>query len=168
MYQRKEQRLARSTSSTPTPSASRIPSHKSKKSDTLEHLHAVASHKHIDGDKTPVLLRSHVHGHDPATPHASPKAGKSGMATAKPGKANDASDASRRSNNEDELSLDLAEMGLEKKQIEMKDLEKLEKIGSGGFKDVYVGIYRNSKVAISEFREHLSESKLILCIIIVE
>lgn len=127
----------------------------------MEHLHAVASHKHVAGDATPVLLRSHVHGHDPATPHASPKAVKNDLATAKPGKGSKESDTSKRSNNEAELNFDLAELGLEDSQIKPEHLTKLEKIGSGGFKDVYVGKLKGrQKVAISEFREHLSESGL--------
>ena len=113
---------------------------------------------------TPVLLRSHVHGHDPATPHASPQATKSSLDTARPDHPSDkdnarSSDTSKRTNHEADLNLDLAELGLEDSMIKPEHLTKLEKIGSGGFKDVYVGKLRGRKVAISEFREHLSESK---------
>ena len=99
-------------------------------------IHAIASNVHVSGKTTPVLLRDHVHAADPATPPPS--------------------DESKRAN-EAELNLDLAELGLEDSMIKPEQLVKLEKIGSGGFKDVYVGKYRGRKVAVSEFREHLSE-----------
>lgn len=125
----------------------------------------MASHKHIPGDKTPVLLRSHVHGHDPATPHASPKAEKQDMDTARP---KSPTDTSKRTTNEADLNFDLAELGLEDSMIKPEQLTKLEKIGSGGFKDVYVGKLRGRKVAISEFREHLSESTCLLSVFVFE
>ncbi|KAF8610525.1 kinase-like protein [Ceratobasidium sp. AG-I] len=57
----------------------------------------------------------------------------------------------------DELEIDLEELGLEDKEIPPDKLVKLEKIGSGGFKDVYIGRLRGrSKVAIAEFRGQLS------------
>ncbi|CAE6475030.1 unnamed protein product [Rhizoctonia solani] len=57
----------------------------------------------------------------------------------------------------DELEIDLEELGLEDKEIPADKLVKLEKIGSGGFKDVYIGRLRGrAKVAIAEFRGQLS------------
>ncbi|PWY99554.1 kinase-like protein, partial [Testicularia cyperi] len=58
--------------------------------------------------------------------------------------------------------LDLESLNLVDKEIAPSKLEKLEKIGSGGFKDVYVGKYhisksRVSKVAIADIRNHLTE-----------
>lgn len=64
---------------------------------------------------------------------------------------------------EDELNgLDLESLNLTDKEIPFNKLEKLEKIGSGGFKDVYVGKYQISKkttkkVAIADIRDQLSE-----------
>lgn len=63
----------------------------------------------------------------------------------------------------DELNgLDLESLNLTDKEIHPFKLEKLEKIGSGGFKDVYVGKYRISKtrvnkVAIADIRDQLTE-----------
>ncbi|KAK0551695.1 hypothetical protein OC846_003185 [Tilletia horrida] len=63
----------------------------------------------------------------------------------------------------DELNgLDLEGLNLTDKEIHPSKLEKLEKIGSGGFKDVYVGKYhisktRSSKVAIADIRDQLTE-----------
>lgn len=63
----------------------------------------------------------------------------------------------------DELNgLDLESLNLVDKEIPPSKLEKLEKIGSGGFKDVYVGKYhisksRVNKVAIADIRDHLTE-----------
>lgn len=90
-----------------------------------------------DGQATPVLLREHIHATDPATPPRS--------------------DDDAEKNPENDLNLDLQELGLEDFTIKPEHLQKLEKIGSGGFKDVYVGKLRGRKVAISEFRDQLSE-----------
>lgn len=85
----------------------------------------------------PILLRSeHVHTDEPRTPN--------------PGKDKE---------NED-LELDLESLGLEDREIPPEKITKLEKIGSGGFKDVYIGKLKNRKVAISEFRGQLSASAL--------
>lgn len=93
------------------------------------------------GGKTPpVLLRSqHVHMDEPLTPLPVSEQGKG----------------------EQELELDLGELGLEDREIPPEKLTKLEKIGSGGFKDVYIGKFKGRKIAISEFRGHLTASTCI-------
>lgn len=83
----------------------------------------------------PVLLRSErVHQDEPRTPPAS-----SGQ-------------------REEDLELDLESLGLEDREIPPEKLQKLEKIGSGGFKDVFVGKFKGRRVAISEFRGQLNAS----------
>ena len=77
-------------------------------------IHAVASNVHVPGKLTPVLLRDHIHAVDPATPALS--------------------EESRRTR-EVELNLDLSELGLEDSIIKPEQLQKLERIGSGGFKE---------------------------------
>ncbi|KAG6331259.1 hypothetical protein ID866_7829 [Astraeus odoratus] len=57
---------------------------------------------------------------------------------------------------EAELELDLESLGLEDREIPPDKLTKLEKIGSGGFKDVYIGRFKGRRVAIAEFRDQLS------------
>lgn len=59
---------------------------------------------------------------------------------------------------EQELELDLESLGLEDREIPPDKLTKLEKIGSGGFKDVYIGKFKGRRVAIAEFRDQLSSS----------
>jgi len=86
----------------------------------------------------PVLLRTHVHIDEPRTPPLSP---------------------GQRERDED-LELDLESLGLEDREIPPDKLTKLEKIGSGGFKDVFIGKFKWRKVAIAEFRGHLTASKL--------
>lgn len=67
------------------------------------------------------------------------------------------------SDNVDELNgLDLESLDLVDKEIAPHRLEKGDKIGSGGFKDVYVGKYQitpsqKRRVAISEIRDQLTE-----------
>lgn len=86
----------------------------------------------------PVLMRSHrVHQDEPRTPPIS----------------------GRQKETEPELELDLESLGLEDREIPPEKLNKLEKIGSGGFKDVFVGKFKGRKVAIAEFRGTLSASK---------
>lgn len=65
---------------------------------------------------------------------------------------------------EPELELDLESLGLEDREIPHDRLSKLEKIGSGGFKDVYIGKFKGRRVALAEFRGQLSESKSVSCI----
>jgi hypothetical protein len=67
--------------------------------------------------------------------------------------------SSQRERDED-LELDLESLGLEDREIPPDRLVKLEKIGSGGFKDVFVGKFKGRKVAIAEFRGHLTTSEL--------
>ncbi|KAL9715431.1 hypothetical protein Ac2012v2_002094 [Leucoagaricus gongylophorus] len=55
-----------------------------------------------------------------------------------------------------DLELDLESLGLEDREIPPEKLMKLEKIGSGGFKDVFIGKFKGRRVAISEFRGTLS------------
>lgn len=66
---------------------------------------------------------------------------------------------SKEKKDENELELDLESLGLEDREIPPEKLSKLEKIGSGGFKDVFIGKFKGRKVAIAEFRDQLSASK---------
>ncbi|KAG7527492.1 hypothetical protein FFLO_06876 [Filobasidium floriforme] len=55
-------------------------------------------------------------------------------------------------------ALDLEELGLVDKEIPVEQIQKGDKIGSGGFKDVFIGKLRGRvKVAVCEFRDELSE-----------
>ncbi|KAI0032283.1 hypothetical protein K488DRAFT_50223 [Vararia minispora EC-137] len=83
-------------------------------------------------DTLPVLLRDHVHMDEPRTPPASS------------------------SQKEEDLELDLESLGLDDREIPPEKLTKLDKIGSGGFKDVFIGKFKGRKVAIAEFRGQLS------------
>lgn len=65
---------------------------------------------------------------------------------------------------EPELELDLESLGLEDREIPPDKLTKLEKIGSGGFKDVYIGKFKGRRVAIAEFRDQLSSSLSSSCL----
>ena len=86
----------------------------------------------------PVLLRSHrIHEDEPVTPPLS-KEKKDG---------------------DGELELDLESLGLEDREIPPDKLTKCDKIGSGGFKDVFTGRFKGRRVAIAEFRDQLSASK---------
>ena len=90
----------------------------------------------------PVLLRSHhYHADEPRTPPISGlcELGLNGHKEPEP-----------------ELELDLESLGLEDREIPPEKLTKLEKIGSGGFKDVFIGKFKGRKIAISEFRGQLS------------
>lgn len=55
-----------------------------------------------------------------------------------------------------DLELDLESLGLDDREIPTEKLQKLEKIGSGGFKDVFIGKFKGRKIAISEFRGQLN------------
>ena len=48
---------------------------------------------------------------------------------------------------------------MDDREIPPEKLTKMEKIGSGGFKDVFVGRFKGRKVAIAEFRGQLNASK---------
>lgn len=82
----------------------------------------------------PVLLRTHMHLDEPRTPPLS----------------------SAQKEKDEELELDLESLGLEDREIPPDKLIKLEKIGSGGFKDVFIGKFKGRRVAIAEFRGHLT------------
>lgn len=82
----------------------------------------------------PVLFRTHVHLDEPRTPPLS----------------------SGQRERDEELELDLESLGLEDREIPPDKLTKTEKIGSGGFKDVFIGKFKGRKVAIAEFRGHLT------------
>ncbi|KAH7340753.1 kinase-like domain-containing protein [Rhizoctonia solani] len=105
---------------------------------------------------TPVLERSsRVYVADqPQTPRAPKQGSKNGISAGNPpGMPLGIGSGLTK----DELEIDLEELGLEDKEIPADKLVKLEKIGSGGFKDVYIGRLRGrAKVAIAEFRGQLS------------
>ncbi|KIY43511.1 kinase-like protein [Fistulina hepatica ATCC 64428] len=99
-----------------------------------------------DAESLPVLLRSHhVHMDEPLTPLVN-DAQKSRKSS---GRKADAEPA--------ELELDLESLGLEDREIPPDKLQKREKIGSGGFKDVFIGKLKGRKIAIAEFRGPLSD-----------
>ncbi|KAF8306796.1 kinase-like protein, partial [Clavulina sp. PMI_390] len=84
----------------------------------------------------PLLFRDNLHISEvPATPPASNHA---------------------KEKTEDDIELDLDSLGLTDKEIKPEKIQKMEKIGSGGFKDVFLGKYHGRKVAIAEFRGQLS------------
>ncbi|KAF9014072.1 hypothetical protein BDQ17DRAFT_1419000 [Cyathus striatus] len=104
---------------------------------TSKRRKAARSNSHAGTATPPVLLRSdHVHMDEPRTPIPGLENGKE--------------------KEEQDLELDLESLGLEDREIPPEKLTKLEKIGSGGFKDVFIGKFRGRKIAISEFRGQLS------------
>jgi len=91
--------------------------------------------KRSSASTVPVLLRSQgVHTDEPRTP------------------------VPEKEKDEPELELDLESLGLEDREIPPEKIQKLEKIGSGGFKDVFIGKFKGRRIAISEFRGTLSAS----------
>ncbi|OSD08386.1 hypothetical protein PYCCODRAFT_1356579 [Trametes coccinea BRFM310] len=118
-----------STGTARPPSTARVPRRRKTRSKSGSGGRASAT--------PPVLLRSHhVHMDEPRTPPLS------GRPKEKEG--------------EGELELDLESLGLEDREIPPDKLTKLEKIGSGGFKDVFIGKFKGRRVAIAEFRGQLS------------
>lgn len=61
---------------------------------------------------------------------------------------------------DNDLELDLESLNLLDKEIHPDKLKRGDKIGSGGFKDVYEGRYRNVKVALADIRGHLTENDI--------
>ncbi|KAK4053792.1 hypothetical protein OIV83_001448 [Microbotryomycetes sp. JL201] len=101
-----------------------------------EALRAAASPKPRRGMLTPLLMRE---GHSP-----SPEKPKSPQQT-------------KEDEQEEVNALDLESLQLQDKEIAPEKLTKLEKVGSGGFKDVYKGVYRKKTIAIADIRGHLTE-----------
>ncbi|KAI0748364.1 hypothetical protein C8Q80DRAFT_1103242 [Daedaleopsis nitida] len=133
LLQWRDKHCSEATSSAPSstgtarpPSTARVPRRRRTRS------------KSISGSATPpVLLRSHhVHLDEPRTPPLSGKA--------------------KERDNEGDIELDLESLGLDDREIPPEKLTKLEKIGSGGFKDVFIGKFKGRRVAIAEFRGQLS------------
>ncbi|TIA87948.1 hypothetical protein E3P99_02881 [Wallemia hederae] len=85
-----------------------------------------------------------------ATARQSRSNGSKSQITPKPGHH-------RSSNASEGLALDLQELGLDTKEIKSSIVEKKDKIGSGGFKDVYVGSIRRRKCAVADIRGELTE-----------
>lgn len=95
-------------------------------------------HTRSSSKTPPVLLRSgRTHLDEPRTPPLSP----------------------HNKENEPEFELDLGSLGLDDREIPPEKLTKLEKIGSGGFKDVFIGKFRGRRVALAEFRGQLNASE---------
>ncbi|GAA5867899.1 hypothetical protein JCM1840_003481 [Sporobolomyces johnsonii] len=63
----------------------------------------------------------------------------------------------QREQQEDVNALDLESLQLQDKEIPPDKLTKLELVGSGGFKDVYKGMYRKRTIAICDIRGHLTD-----------
>ncbi|KAG6820839.1 hypothetical protein H0H93_010666 [Arthromyces matolae] len=98
-------------------------------------------HKSSTEDPRPVLLRSgHTIPDEPLTPVPTEQ------------------QKEKEKEPDQELELDLESLGLEDREIPPDKIQKLEKIGSGGFKDVFIGKFKGRKIAISEFRGQLSSS----------
>ncbi|KAL8293119.1 hypothetical protein RQP46_000813 [Phenoliferia psychrophenolica] len=66
-------------------------------------------------------------------------------------------EVSKADEQEEVNALDLESLQLQDKAIMPEKLTRLEKIGSGGFKDVYKGIYRKKTIAIADIRGHLTD-----------
>ncbi|KAF8077686.1 TKL/TKL-ccin protein kinase [Lyophyllum atratum] len=98
--------------------------------------------KKSSDSSVPVLLRSeHLHKDEPITPVPTAQQKEKDRLEKEP---------------DQELELDLESLGLEDREIPPEKIQKLEKIGSGGFKDVFIGKFKGRKIAISEFRGQLS------------
>lgn len=66
-----------------------------------------------------------------------------------------------------DVDLDLSSLGLHDREIPPDKITKLSKIGSGGFKDVFVGKLKTRRVAIAEFRGQLNSSEYSIKLIVV-
>lgn len=122
------------------------PSSSTQPSSRASTVRAPSTYRGQHHNGSPVLLRSNrVHVTQPDSPDPDPDHEEILLIGSK-GKHHEGGD---------ELELDLESLGLEDREIPIERLTKLEKIGSGGFKDVYIGKLRNRKVAIAEFRGHL-------------
>ena len=98
--------------------------------------------------QTPILSRSQrVHLDGPRTPA--------------PEKEQERGKDNKDKEGEQDLELDLESLGLEDREIPPDKLQKLEKIGSGGFKDVFIGKLKGRRIAIAEFRGQLSPSEFL-------
>ncbi|CEQ39807.1 SPOSA6832_01381 [Sporobolomyces salmonicolor] len=104
---------------------------KTQRLDTIEHASARTS------KNTPLLMRAE----HPASPE-------------KPRTPNHSKE---REQQEDVNALDLESLQLQDKEIPPDKLTKLELVGSGGFKDVYKGMYRKRTIAICDIRGHLTD-----------
>ncbi|GAA6006344.1 uncharacterized protein JCM10292_002655 [Rhodotorula paludigena] len=58
---------------------------------------------------------------------------------------------------EDVNALDLESLQLRDKEIQPEELTKLERVGSGGFKDVFKGLLDGRTIAICDIRGHLTD-----------
>ncbi|KAK4058855.1 hypothetical protein OIO90_000301 [Microbotryomycetes sp. JL221] len=101
-----------------------------------EALRALPSPKLRRNHLTPLLMRE---GHSP-----SPEKPRS-------------PERNKQDEQEEVNALDLESLQLQDKEIAPEKLTKLEKVGSGGFKDVYKGMYRKKTIAIADIRGHLTE-----------
>ncbi|BGP13780.1 hypothetical protein JCM10213_006388 [Rhodosporidiobolus nylandii] len=100
--------------------------------DAVEHASA-----RTNGEKTPLLMRpDHL---------------------ASPEKPRTPEHSKEQERQEDVNALDLESLQLQDKEIQPEKLQKLERVGSGGFKDVYKGVYRKRTIAICDIRGHLTD-----------
>lgn len=130
-----------STGTARPPSTARVPRRRKTRSNSGSRGRSSAT--------PPVLLRSqHVHLDEPRTPPLSVR--------------------HKEKDGEGELELDLESLGLDDREIPPEKLTKLEKIGSGGFKDVYIGKFKGRRVAIAEFRGQLSSSTSPPCAVLCD
>jgi hypothetical protein len=106
--------LSSSSQVTARPTSPKHSNARSSRSRKNKVIHAIGSNNHVRGKRTPVLYRDHIHATDPATPQHN---------------------SDDKQAKETELNFDLAELGLEDSIILPEHLTKLERIGSGGFKE---------------------------------
>lgn len=122
------------------PSSSRRRARRETKTQALAKLSDRKQSHDPDAQDKPLLERSHqeklIHSPKVDTP---------------PGSGDD---------QDNDLELDLAELNLQDREIPPEELKRGKKIGSGGFKDVYDGQYRNHQVALADIRGHITENDL--------